>query len=503
MTGLLAASFKALDISNEVLKKMELTRSKLEDLITRSESGSLTKQVAGSISVFPVIITNDIPVNPATQIAQMLELEYANYMTLALAGSPRVHISDINDSKYLAKYHTNLSKLESVLEESFDSDNEIESALARVLMDNVMEDIKIDRVVAHKLTNMMNETLNPKPKIYGLDWLMEDRSSRDDIADERWEREHWLKREKMKNDDEYRRERDKASDEYRKERDEKADERAARQDERQDRQEARQARNDTFSRAGSIISAAKTGYDIYRDQRDTKYRRQQDEESRIDSHTTKDFSKTFSYKKINEMQPTPVLARIFTVDDNNTPSRAIEVVSGVKAHLHPITKSELFSVMNSDNRGNLLAQIIRFTTGEINFFTDILLNIGSIRTYAEKMSKFHSNGAKVLAILKRVKDVNRGGSKLKPNATLVLSKSAVEEIKRKVGIDLLDEDEALDLCDQLSLIKFMVLDPLGGKLHVLLPGLHDTFSVMSTDTLVDATMDASLTKELRKVISKG
>lgn len=444
--GLLAIETKIADITDKAFKVLGLSKGKIQDMLTNTKSDSLTKQVAGAISVFPIIVTNDIPVNAASVLTQMLELEYANYMALALGNSPKVNIREINDSKYLTKFHTNLSKLESVLCESFNPDNEFECAMGRSLIDRTMNDLTINPSVSKLLMKSMRENMEVKPRFYGLDWLMESGKKIPPLVG---------------------------------------------------------GVKDIMSAGKTVSSEIRDWKKYVDDKKETEYRHQQDEEKKTDDHAGKNFIQTYNYKSINDMQPVPVVANIFTVDDNGTPSRAITVVSGVKAKIHPINKAEFIDLAKSDSKGNLLAQIIKLATGETEFFTTIL-GTDTIKKYAINSSKFHSNGSKMLAVIRRIKDLNRRGGNYKPNATLIISKAAADELKRTVGIDLLDEDEALELCNNLSLIKFVVCDSLGGKLHVLMPGMYDNFSVMSLDTVekqVDATMDASLTKELRKVIS--
>lgn len=483
-SSLFAVTVKAADLTDKMINGLGLTRNKIEDLLSNNKTKSLTNQIEGSISIFPIIMTNDIPVDAASIIASMLEVEYANFMTIALSTSPRVNISDVNDGKYLAKYHTNMNKLESVLEDSFDADDFIESSMARSIIDASMESIDISRSTMNKLNALKNEAMEVKDSIYGLDWLMEDlnerkfnyQQDRDAKSDQRDDEER-----------EYRRSRDIISDQ------------------RQnvlDRESRLSGRIGTGLRISSEIRSWKDHIDRRRDRKEDL---QREEERTQERRISKEFSKTYNYKAINDMQPIPVVANIFTVDNNGTPSRQIEVVSGVKSKIHPISKGDFFSLMSTDEKGGFLAQLIRFTSGEIHFFRDILFRTPSIKEYASKMSKFHSDGANVLGVLRRVRELNRSGRDLKPNATLVISKATVEELKRKNGINLLDEDEALDLCDELSIIKFIVSDPLGGKLHVLMPGMYDRFSVMSMNTLekqVDAVQDASLTKEFRKILSK-
>ena len=508
------------DLTDTALKALGITKSKAMDFLSKTKSDSLTKQVAGSISVFPVIITSDIPVTAATVITNALELEYANYLSLSLANSPRISISDINSGKYLQNFHTNLSKLESALSEVYDSNDPIESSMACSLMESITENIVITKATINKLNAMMKEAMEPEKEIYGLDWLME-ASKRPDLPDsemfpppkdmnERSAR-RWIddenKRKHTSYQTAYQRWRDEVSDDTQKERDEYQRDRDARKDRQESSDRRRSTISDIFKTAEKTakdISSEKRAWDQfkYNQERDKK-RDQWDEETRKDDRIAYGFDKTYNFKSINDMQAIPVVANIFTVDANGTPSRQIQVVSGVKAKLHPINKQELYQLVTSEDRGNLLSKIIRFASGEKTFFKEILS--GGIKEYAAKMSKFHSNGAKVLGVLRRVKDLNRRGGNYKPNATLVVSKAVVDEIKRKVGIDLMDEDEAISLCDDLSLIKFMISDPIGGKLYTLMPGFDDKFSVRSTDTLErqidDFQNNSKFTKELRRIMS--
>lgn len=562
-----ATSTSILDVTDKVIKAMGMTRTKLEDMLSHGDTGSLTKQVAGSISQFPVAITEDHPIPFASLICEMLELQYANYLTLALSNSPRVDINKINDRKYLNKYHTNLKTMESTMEaveslltESFD-DSVTESSIAIRLIDCVTEGIEVRPSVMRRLTSLNVEALKEDGhKFEGLEWLFENR--RRDESEHKAERKTAASPEDKKT---YRDEARKYRDERRTEHETAqknqdnditkdpatTTERRAREKHGRDNEahrakmdkmhqdmidagladdgpKSQQERDRQADRTRSTVKdAAALGKGVSSEIRswkqygdDKKERkekeatrvkeRQEDkaekEEDRIQSHVTKDFNKIYSYKKLNEMQPTPVTARIFSVDNNGTPSRSIEVVCGVKANLHPISKKEIMSMVGSGEKGDLLTQILRFSSGEIRFFRDVLLSTDSIKGYAEKTSKFHSSGAKILASLKRIKELNRAGDNIKPNASLVISKAVVEETKRVVGINLLDPDEATDFCNKLGIITFIVTDPLGNKLHVLQPDITTEFHVMSTDTLekqVDAAQDASLTKELRKIISKG
>lgn len=491
VTTLYSMAVKAGDITDKMLKALGFTKGKLEDMLTKTSDDSLTKQVSGAVSVFPVIFTADIPEQAAGLITQMLEIEYANYMTLALANSPKINVNDVNDAKYLKRYHTNLNQLESVenvLSESFDENDEIESSLARSLVESVIgANVSVSKANRNMLRTRMNEAMTPENKFYGLAWLMEGNHSQENKYREA--RENAFKNSTPDNE--------KKETAYRKDLLDSFD---------REHNRKRELGNDIFNAGKNISSETRNWMKYSDDKKEQERRNQREEEQTTDSHVARNFDKTYTIKKLNEMQPTPVVAHIFTVDNNNTPSRQIDIVCGVKAKAHQINKREFISLMKSEDPGNLITDIIRFTTGEKHFFSDILLGNNSIKEYAAKSGRFSSNGAKILATLKRVKDLNRKGSSLKPNATLVVSKSAVDELKRVHGIDLLDEDDASSICDNLSLIKLIISDPIAGKLHTLMPGYHDRFSTTSTDTLekqVDATQDAALTKELRKIVSKG
>ena len=71
------------------------------------------------------------------------------------------------------------------------------------------------------------------------------------------------------------------------------------------------------------------------------------------------------------------------------------------------------------------------------------------------------------------------GHGLIPNATIVMSKSDVDNIKREKDIDLLSGSKAAKFCKELFLIGLVVIDDDAESVKVLLPDLHEDYDVMS------------------------
>jgi hypothetical protein len=71
------------------------------------------------------------------------------------------------------------------------------------------------------------------------------------------------------------------------------------------------------------------------------------------------------------------------------------------------------------------------------------------------------------------------GHGLIPNATIVMSKSDVDNIKREKDIDLLSGSKASKFCKELFLIGLVVIDDDAESVKVLLPDLHEDYDVMS------------------------
>ena len=84
-----------------------------------------------------------------------------------------------------------------------------------------------------------------------------------------------------------------------------------------------------------------------------------------------------SMKKANELMPTMMQVRILKESNSGENSTFIDFIVGVKATIHPVDSQDMITHLVSlfQERGKLF-NFIKWTTGEISFFKDLLFNIG-------------------------------------------------------------------------------------------------------------------------------
>ena len=140
-----------------------------------------------------------------------------------------------------------------------------------------------------------------------------------------------------------------------------------------------------------------------------------------------------SMKKANELMPTMMHVRILKESNSGENSTFIDFIVGVKASIHPIASEDMIQHIVSvfQDRGRLF-EFIRWTTGEISFFKDLIFNVDSIKgeisdTRIGKSSQWWSVLKNIKAKRKLHKYTRR--NPVLPNAMLIISMEEVEYIK--------------------------------------------------------------------------
>ena len=91
-----------------------------------------------------------------------------------------------------------------------------------------------------------------------------------------------------------------------------------------------------------------------------------------------------------------------------------------------------------------------------------------------------------------------------PNASIIVSKADVDNVKRMTEIDLLKDSTARNFCGELFLISFIVVDTDAGKMMHMMPDEGSTFNVMSMNSVEKqlATLNTAgtKTKEMFKLL---
>lgn len=212
-------------------------------------------------------------------------------------------------------------------------------------------------------------------------------------------------------------------------------------------------------------------------------------------------------KKLNNMQPYTIQVRLHGINDEDEFVEFIDVVIGVKSTTHAMKSSQVIDFISKTmTTSSPILKFVQWTSGEISFFKDIVLQLKDMRFNAQSLSK---EGLPWLGTLKRMSRISTAQQALfnntgfVPNATLVLTEYEVDEIKTKCGYDLSDIDSARKLMNKLFLMSFMIVDNARGTVDILYDSSYD-FNSYSLETLEKEVNNnsAALGKEITRMISR-
>lgn len=212
-------------------------------------------------------------------------------------------------------------------------------------------------------------------------------------------------------------------------------------------------------------------------------------------------------KKINDMAPYAVELRLLASKGDTSFSEWVNFLIGVKTTLHLAKSNTLLMnlvdvLKNRDPKFNF----IRWTTGEISLFKDILLHMDDINfdiaNKSDRTGKFISSLKKMKK--KYLKVGTFGVNRLAPFATIVISSSTYQEIKDRYGFDLKNMTFASKVMSELFLMCFVILDDVTHTCDILVDGQAD-FQTYSLETLErEVTMNSNkLGKELTRMLGSN
>ena len=208
-------------------------------------------------------------------------------------------------------------------------------------------------------------------------------------------------------------------------------------------------------------------------------------------------------QKLNTMKPLLMNVALNVVDNNGSLSRPIEYIIGVKTHSRIVDAEILPEVAEYPlEEMNKLTRKAKWRAGELKFFKDIVFRIqqkkqtavdsrDSRRKWYRRLYELaHLKGdAPATAVVSEkslvgafIKD-KQGKGKLAngmiPNATMIITKADVDNIKMKTNIDLLKGSTATKFCNELFLIAIVVIDNDAESLKILLPDLDNDYEIHS------------------------
>lgn len=195
-------------------------------------------------------------------------------------------------------------------------------------------------------------------------------------------------------------------------------------------------------------------------------------------------------RKANEMQPTLMHVRILHERPTSDKSEYVDFIVGVKATIHPIATEDMIDhlVAILQDRGKMF-ELVRWTTGEISLFKDLIFNIDAIKDEIKGVRSGKSS--KWWTILKQIKAKRRMNhwtmrEPILPNASLVVSMEEADYIKANYGFDILEDETGKKILDALNIISFSVVDTASEVVHTITDGdssyTINTFKGLEKDT---------------------
>ena len=212
-------------------------------------------------------------------------------------------------------------------------------------------------------------------------------------------------------------------------------------------------------------------------------------------------------KKSNELVPTMLHVRVNTLDSEGANAGVVDFNVGVKAIMHPVKSDEMVAnVVAACKNNNAFFNFIRWTSGEIKFVKDFLLDIDNIKLDVYNRSK---GASPWWLALKRRRGLSKmsgllNGSKPIPNTTIVISAEEVELIKSTYGYDLYNPFFVDKIMEQYFLLGFVIVDNSSQVAHFKFDNNYKSFETVSFSSLErENTNSERKFKDMLKVLSRN
>ena len=184
---------------------------------------------------------------------------------------------------------------------------------------------------------------------------------------------------------------------------------------------------------------------------------------------------------------TPTMLQIDLVRKKDGEEReSVRLMLPIKCTLHPVPSGELLGgIANKHSGGNFLTRLVRWHTGELRFFKDLVLRRDDIREFAS--TRGSSRGREIvnrMFYMSREKgkfDTLAKGAFL-PTTVLALSTEDAADLKSRIGTDYARAANAARLMDMLGLVSLALVDEARDVMRVYDDGRstdHDTVGLDS------------------------
>lgn len=210
-------------------------------------------------------------------------------------------------------------------------------------------------------------------------------------------------------------------------------------------------------------------------------------------------------KRSNDMVPYGIQVRLIGTNKNGDFVQYFDVVIGVKSILHLIPSDEMVrNIVAAIQNKNPMFKFLRWTTGEISMFKNLVLNIDSIKDDAINRQRGNV-WFPTLKKLKKKKFKIKDGTvpyAVLPETTIVVTGVEKDYIMNNFGFDITDPKIAMKLMTSLNLLSFAILDEGTNTVSVIYDG-DTTFQMYTMESLErEVSMNSNkLGKEIGRMIS--
>lgn len=184
------------------------------------------------------------------------------------------------------------------------------------------------------------------------------------------------------------------------------------------------------------------------------------------------------------------------------------LVFGVKVVVHPVESEDVIYFLGEGAKNsNKLAKLIKFTTGELSFVKDVLLDYDRSRYTAKQAKSGVWSTLNTMFNVEKIKQYQGKNPGLVPTAMLAISIEEVDVIRNKTGIDILtNQRAAAKIFDELFLLDFMIVDEIGKVVHKYLPRQRGfetfTLSTLAGASLTDVKKKDNTADDIMKLLKK-
>ena len=382
------------------------------DFSKTTKASSIKNQAKKSIAQFPVLVSENLNPSLTPIMLNAIEAKNALYLAMLIQNTRSFNSTDVTGViGSFIKESANMS--ENVFLEGCDSVRELCKANADLL-------VPYEDAFNKK---SLNETYYSKSLMYFLE-----KAEKAEKKDEQRKKEkHSWEREDRKRKQQREDEKDKIDAEER---------------ERKHRREDEKDRNDAEDRA------RRQRREDEKDANDRSERERDAAERRAKNGVANVLTQPKDLVKQNDLQPLILRTEINFTDPQTNAVIKREIMIGVKSVGHLVkSKDIVYYLVKSAYKNNFFLKLIKWTTGEISFFKDLLFTLDDIKNDV-RVAAGSNNRNPFYQLAQKAKQAKgkglRGDNDLPTQiTTLILTKTDVENIKYKDGINILSNPEYL------------------------------------------------------------